>query len=159
MKYFFICAILYISFASAKSQSLIPLDKWMDERPSWLNDTSEMAYFTVRCNSLLSLVSQFFISRARHQEDMIGGQKVKQDSEAYILPVIVFGRASGYEYTDVMARSSTLIKIYSEQMGSSKEITNSIFSGYLGDDFKIYTSFSEEFANISIDLNQQLEKK
>jgi hypothetical protein len=158
MKNTLILVVLCFSIFGVRSQSLPPLTQWVVDRPNWQGDVSEVVYFSLRCNSVLALVGQYVVSKARNENEVRIGQNIMIDGDAYTLPMIVFGDASGYKYDDVMSRAAKIVKIYSGQMVKNKDITNSIFDGYVGEDFKICTEYSSEFRSISSVLKENLEK-
>jgi hypothetical protein len=152
-------ALLFTSFCVlANSQSLTPLSAWMKERPNWQNDKSELAYFTLRCNVFLKFVGAYFIARSDKQAGIDRGKQIESDSDVFVLPALAFGDATGYKTNDVLARGAKIQKEYVNQISKNKDLTNSIFEGYVGDDFKICTDAVADFRFISEEIKKSASK-
>ena len=149
-------ALLFASFClQAHSQTLTPLSVWMKERPNWQNDKSEIAYFTLRCNVFLKFVGGYFLTRSDKQAGIDRGKEIDANSEAFSLPALYFGDAAGYKTTDIISRAEKINKEYSSQMSKNKDLTNSIFEGYVGDDFKICTDATADFKQVTIEIKKR----
>ncbi len=149
-------ALLFTSFCVlANSQSLTPLNAWMKERPNWQNDKSELAYFTLRCNVFLKFVGAYFITRSDKQAGIDRGKEIESNAEAFLLPSVLFSEASGYKVPELLKRADAIQKKYVEQMSSNKDLTNSIFEGYIGEDFKICINAAPEFRLISEEIKKR----
>lgn len=152
MKKFF-TTVAFASFCLiSHSQSLTPLSVWMKERPNWKDDKSEIAYFALRCNVFLKIVGLYFVTRSDKQAGIDRGKKIDLESEAFIVPALYFGGASGYTTPDVIKRGDKIQAEYFSQIKKNKDLTNSIFDGYVGDDFKICTDAVANFRLLSVQL-------
>ena len=152
-------ALFFASFCLlAHTQTLTPLSIWMKERPNWQNDKSELAYFTLRCNVFLKFVGAYFIARSDKQAGIDRGKQIESDSDVFVLPALAFGDATGYKTNDVLARGAKIQKEYVTQISKNKDLTNSIFEGYVGDDFKICTDSVADFKTLSEEIKKSASK-
>lgn len=144
---------------SANSQTLQPLSVWMSERPNWAKDTSEVAYFSLRCNVLLTFVGAYFEKRSTDPRHVEHGKLVSKEAEAFTLPLMIFGQAAGYKLDDLLKRSEKINKIYVSVMATNKDINNNIFDGFVGEDLKICRAHHEGFAEITRNIEYQHKEK
>lgn len=152
-------ALLFASICfQAHTQTLTPLNIWMKERPNWQNDKSELAYFTLRCNVFLKFVGAYFIARSNKQAGIDRGKQIESDSDVFVLPALAFGDATGYKTNDVIERGAKIQKEYVTQISKNKDLTNSIFEGYVGDDFKICTDAVADFKFLSEEIKKSASK-
>ena len=152
-------AVFFASFCfQAQSQTLIPLNLWMKERPNWQSDKSELAYFTLRCNVFLKFVGAYFIARSDKQAGIDRGKEIESDSDVFVLPVLYFGDAAGYKTNDILTRGAKIQKEYVAQISKNKDLTNSIFDGYVGDDFKICSDAVADFRFLSDEIKKSASK-
>jgi hypothetical protein len=155
MKKLFIPLFIASFSVLVHSQSLTPLSVWMKQRPNWQDDKSEIAYFTLRCNVFLKFVGVYFITRSDKQAGIDRGKEVDANSDSFSLPALYFGHAAGYKTDDIIARADKISSAYSNQISKNKDLTNSIFDGYVGDDFKICTDAVPNFKILTIEIKKR----
>jgi hypothetical protein len=158
MKKLFIALFIASFSVVVHSQSLTPLSVWIKQRPNWQVDKSEIAYFTLRCNVFLKFVGVYFITRSDKQAGIDRGKEIESDSDVFTLPALFFGDAAGYKTQDIITRGAKIQKEYVIQISKNKDLTNSIFDGYVGDDFKICTDAVAGFRFISEDIKKSASK-
>jgi hypothetical protein len=155
MKKFFTAISLASVCLLSHSQSLTPLSVWMKQRPNWQDDKTEIAYFALRCNIFLKFVGVYFITRSDEQAGIDRGKNIDLESEVFTLPALHYGGISGYTTADILKRADKIQNEYVIQIAKNKDLTNSIFDGYVGDDFRICKNAVPNFKLLSEMLVKQ----
>jgi hypothetical protein len=159
MKKYFLILTLLLNTVAVNAQTLQPLSVWMSERPNWAKDNSEVAYFSLRCNVLLTFVGAYFVNKSTDPSYIEHGKLVSKEAEAFTLPLMIFGQAAGYKLEDILKRSEKINKVYTSVMAANKDINNNIFDGFVEDDLKICRAAHETFASITRNIEYQHKEK
>lgn len=127
--------MLAISLSSSAAE-LITFSKYVDERPNWFKDGSEVAYAENRCGGLYSAIAVYFDANGTTQEDKNTSQQMKKQGLALMTRGGVLATKYGMTAENSSKRTEALFKAYVDKLMESKKLNNSIFNDEVNADLK-----------------------
>ena len=140
----FAVALVLISL-SAQAADLMPFSKYIEERPNWFNDGTEVAYAENRCGALYSAIGIYFEANGTTQEDMDTSQRMKKQGLDLMTRGGVLATKYGMSAKNSTKRTEAVFKAYVDKLIENKRLNNSIFN----DDINADTAFCGELAKVT----------
>ena len=131
---FFLSAIL-ISF-NVIGAELIPFTKYVDDRPNWFKDGTEIAYAENRCGGLYSAIGVYFDANGTSAEDKDTGQRMKKQGLTLMTRGGILATKYGMTAENSSKRTEALFKSYVDKLMENKRLNNSIFNDDINADLK-----------------------
>ena len=140
-----ILILTLILSTSLNAAEMIPFSKYVDERPSWFKEGSEVAYAENRCGGLYSAIGLYFEANGTTQEDKDTSQRMKKQGLKLMTRGGVLATKYGMTAENSSKRTEALLKSYVDKLIENKRLNNSIFNDDINADLK----FCEELTKVT----------
>ena len=125
--------VLLILSLPAESATLIALENYVQERPKWNEDISELAYIGTRCDCLYTVIGSWAVENGRAQTKLYG-KELLATSEIFRNVSTRLSMAANMNQTFIQKRFKEITNIYANTVVENKSVNNFLFEGYVGND-------------------------
>ncbi len=121
---------------SLSAAELITFTRYVEERPNWFKDGTEVAYAENRCGGLYSAIGVYFDANGTSQEDKDTSQRMKKQGLMLMTRGGVLATKYGMTAENSSKRTEALFKAYVDKLMDNKRLNNSIFNDDINADIK-----------------------
>jgi hypothetical protein len=135
--------ILLISYAAtpAAKVELKSIPERLSNNRNWTGDKTEVGYISLRCGTLLLLISQVFLSDNRRIDTIVKqADLIKERSSDLIGAGIEISKSQGLPSQLIEIRVEELSNVYVQLLTKNRALHNNIFEGVAGEDFNFCKS-------------------
>lgn len=145
MKTIHLAVFAMLISSNIQAADLMPFSKYVDERPNWFNDGTEVAYAENRCGALYSAIGVYFEANGTTQEDKDTSQRMKERGLALMTRGGVLATKYGMTAKNSSKRTEAVFKAYVDKLIENKRLNNSIFN----DDINADLGFCEDLVKVT----------
>lgn len=135
---------LFSSVAISQTHNLEPFEDWLQSRPRWSQDKTEVAYVAVRCGALYGVIGSRFASNDQKPELRQSGNDTIARGAILTMFGNELGKDSGMSNAVAKRRLNLIMDAYQQAVVLNRSLHNNMFHGYIQQDF----SFCNEFEQI-----------
>jgi hypothetical protein len=129
--------IMVMAFSpQANATTLDPFDKWVQTRPNWHNDETEVAYALTRCGALMGVIGGVFAVNPSSEKDVKTGEDMTKRGTALALFGSMVAQKKGMTQENSVKRFGMLSEAYGKIVRDNRALHNNMFQGFVENDFK-----------------------
>lgn len=128
--------VLLIWSLTAEAATLIPLDSYIQERPKWHEDISELVYVGTRCDCLYTTIGNWAVGNGREQAKSYG-RKLLESAEIFRSVYTALSFEVNMNQSSIEKRFQEVVSVYTDKVVENKRLNNNVFDGYVGKDIEV----------------------
>lgn len=127
------------------ASELTPFSDWVQNRPNWDMDPTEISYAATRCGVLLAVIGKTFETNPSKAEDVTQGRQLVERGHSLAIFGGVIANNTGMTRANQNNRYKLLLEAYAETTKRNRAMHNNMFHGHIEDDL-----------NFCIDLERKI---